>query len=200
MFRLPGSRLLVIGLVATGLVAPLGASWLAAAADAPSAFGRSTVPIAERSDEGDWTGTWFYVSRSRKMALWIREEDGEIQLRLRVQGQKGNPDSFTTDWDGQAEYDVAGRHGRFSMSCDHKDGNTISGSWSWETRVRGSGRTETAQFTMFRTGLGRQLVWHVTNLGYEYSGDADEVPAATEFVWLFRKASRRQVLWNELPF
>jgi hypothetical protein len=200
MFRLPGLRLLVIGLVAPGLVVTVAAPGLAADSDAPGSFGRSTVPVPERSDEGDWDGTWFYVSRARKMALWIREDDGEIRLRLRVQGQKGDPESFTTDWDGQAEYDVAGRHGRFSMSFDTKDQNTIAGSWDWETRVRGSGRTETAQFTMFRTGLGRQLIFHVTNVGYEYQGDSDAVSPAREFVWVFRKASRRQVLWNELPF
>jgi hypothetical protein len=200
MSPVPGLRPLVVLLVLAGLLLPLAPAGLAADPEVSTVYGRSAVPVPERTDEGEWSGTWFYVSRSRKMALWIRQEDGEIRLRLRLQGQGSDPDSFTTDWDGQAEYDLAGRSGRFSMSFDRKDENTISGSWIWETRVRGAGRVETARFTMYRIALGRQLVWHVTDIDYEHRGRAEQVPAAGEFVWLFRKASRRQVLWNELPF
>lgn len=200
MFTVPGVRKAGIALVCSILLGGLAATGLPADQAGPDRFGRSTLSAPDRTDEGDWFGTWFYASRVRKMALWIRDDDGKTRVRLRLQGQKGDPESFITDWDGQAEYDVAGRHGRFSMSIDSVDANTISGSWIWDVQTRSAGRTETADFTMYRAGWGRQLVVKIENIQHEYRGDAASAPGADELVWLFRKASRREALWGELPF
>ena len=74
-------------------------------------YGRTKLSAPERSDEGDWYGTWYFVSRSRKMAVWFRDKDGVPQMRVRLQEQAQGLEGFSTDWEGQAEYSAAGLAG-----------------------------------------------------------------------------------------
>jgi hypothetical protein len=200
MSRATGLRKPCALLIASILLAGSSGMGLLADQASPGRFGRTKVSVPERTDQGDWYGTWFYVSRVRKMALWIRDDGGRIRVKLRLQGQKGDPESFITDWDGQAEYDIVGRHGRFSISFEEVDANTITGSWIWDVETKNAGRTETADFTLYRSAWGRQLVFKLENIQREYRGNTEPAPGAEELVWLFRKASRRQALWGELPF
>ncbi len=159
-----------------------------------SLYGRSTVKASDRSDAGDWAGTWFYVSKRRKMALWMRIEEGIPKFKLRV-NDKGN--NLTTDWDGQASYEARGKRGEFSMTVDQRDDRTISGSWVWTLGKPDHGWKTTADFTMYRTGHGRQLVMRVENWHREHAGRAQHLALQ---IWTFHKASRRQAVWGELPF
>lgn len=163
-------------------------------------YGRTTVRGAERTDAGDWIGTWYYVSRSRKMAVWIRDWRGELQFKLKVQSKGGGRESFTTDWGSRAEYDYLGMPARFGIHFDQFDQQTIAGGWLWELGDEAKGRRETLDFTMYRSGLGRQMVAIVRDFKRDYFG-MNAVPVSVELqVWLFTKASRRTVLWEELPF
>ncbi len=157
-------------------------------------FGRSKVKAPPRTDAGDWAGTWFYVNKRRKMALWMRIKQGTPELKLRVQ-EKGS--NVSTDWHGQASYQAQGKSGEFSMTVDQRDDTTISGNWVWTLGDQDKGWKETADFEMYRTGHGRQLVMRVENWQRETAGVLRQLDLQ---LWTFQKASRRQALWGELPF
>ena len=157
-------------------------------------FGRSTVRAPERTDAGDWAGTWYYVNKRRKMAFWMRIEDGTPKFKFRLQEQGKN---LLTDWDGQASYMVGGDPAEYSMILDQQDDKTISGRWVWTVGNEDRGWKETAEFTMYRTGHGRQLVMRILDWRRERSNQTEHVKYQ---VWSFRKASRGQALWGELPF
>ncbi len=166
-------------------------------------YGRTEVALPERSDAGNWQGTWYYSSRVQRMAMWMQDwEEGKPRLMLRMHAAQGiEGESFTTDWNGVAEYDYRGGHGSFRLEFEQADANTIAGRWVWETGRPSGGSRETAQFTIYRTGIGRDLVWHVRDLKSEAWGNGRPRPAAgAEMVWSFRKASRRHAMWSELAF
>lgn len=194
MFRVlgPGRLYLTLGLLVVLVVLSLPSG--AQETEHMTIYGRSTVKAGDRSDAGDWAGTWFYVNKKRKMALWMRVEEDSPSFKLRVQ-EKGN--NLTTDWDGQASYSAGGKQGNFSITVDQRDDKTISGSWVWTVGDQDVGRKETADFTMYRTGHGRQLVMRVENWRREHAGGTQRLALQ---LWTFRKASRRQALWGELPF
>jgi hypothetical protein len=189
-----------VALVASMLVVGLPASGPARAQSLPEIYGHETVDAPKPTEAGDWYGTWYYVSRARKMALWIREENGETRLKLQLRGQKGNPESFVTDWEGRAVYSIAGVHGKFILELDEKNADSLSGSWTWTLRSATGGQHETADVEIYRAGWGRQLVWNIENVKRRTEGDATPRSDLERIVWVFRKASRRQVLWSELPF
>ena len=71
----------------------------------PSPAPHRSVRIAERTDAGDWDGTWWYVSRDAKMALWIRTVDGVPELRFQY-ASKNAPEGFVTDWNDDGLLDI----------------------------------------------------------------------------------------------
>ena len=83
------------------------------------------------------------------------------------------------------------------MTVDQRDDATISGSWLWTVGKQDVGWKETADFTMYRTGHGRQLVMRIENWQTENPGGVRRLDLQ---LWTFQKASRRQALWGELPF
>jgi hypothetical protein len=200
MLRATRSRRRNVAVLGSVLIAGLSAPGYAPAQSRSQYVGRTAVTAPDRTDAGEWDGTWFYVTRARKMALWIRTEDGKPRMKLRLLGQSGGLESFTTDWDSQAEYQAADRRGAFTLKFDQRDENTITGSWTWNVQTKDAARDETADFTIYRAGWGRQLIWKIENLRQEFSGNATARGDAQHVVWLFRKASRREALWSELPF
>jgi hypothetical protein len=200
MLRVSVRRLLCAVAACSILIAALAMPG-PASAQSPSGYGtRTKVSIPDRTDAGAWYGTWYYVSRDRQMALWIRHEDGIPQVKMGLRELKRGGDSFTTDWNGLAEYGGPGKAGTFTLTFDEQDENTLNGSWVWETRTASGTRTETADVTIFRAGWGRQLVWKVTNVQMQFPGDDEPSSKGPDRVWTFRKASRREALWGELPF
>jgi hypothetical protein len=194
MLRVPFSgRLPLVLAVLTALFLPA----LCGAQEHMTMFGRTSVASAERTDAGDWDGTWVYVSKRRRIALWIRSGDGGPELKLRM-NEKGT--DILTDWEGHAEYVSRNRPGKFSLQVDQRDEDTISGRWIWRIGTDAAGRQETADFTMHRAGRGRRLVMRVENWSTENWGGFEEKYGLPLQVWSFQKASRRMALWGELPF
>jgi hypothetical protein len=175
---------------------------LAACAAAPIAAqgvtGREGFDLPPRSDAGNWTGTWYYVARDAKWALWIRDHDGRPELKLRYLNT-GNVESFETDWSGRAEYRFRDKPGKFTLGLRESDDKTIHGLWSWELGHGELRRTETARVTLYRSGDGRALVMNFEDLE-RYAGGAAGSLLTYPQVWTFRKASNNQRLWDELPF
>jgi len=181
---------LVLGLLSTARPAPAQSLM----------YGRTEVSAPERTDAGEWTGTWYYASRIRKMALWIREERGEVQIRLRLLGQAGSRESFVTDWNGRSEYVYAAKPASFALEIDESDENTVTGRWVWDLGTEELGRSETANVTIYRAGHGRQMVWAFKNFRHDYRGSDAQATELENVIWTFHKASRHQALWEELPF
>ena len=163
-------------------------------------IGKHTVESPDRTDAGDWEGTWYYVSRIRKMALWIRENDGEIKIKVRIEGAAGKSESVTTDWDSKGEFVQTGKPGSFRLEFDHTDADTISGRWIWDYGSPELGKSERAEFTMFRAGYGRQLVWQFKDFEHKNWGGERVSQRVDDVVWTLQKVSRREALWGELPF
>jgi hypothetical protein len=163
-------------------------------------FGKMAVTFPEPTEVGNWEGTWYYASRDQRMAMWMRDNDGQPTFILRVMGRAGSLESFTTNDEGRGEYDHVGKHGEFAYTLDRRDANTLSGRWTWVVQDEGGGTKENADFTIYRSGDGRQLVWKVQNMVREAWGNKHAPTGSNELVWTFMKASRRQVLWGELPF
>ena len=162
-------------------------------------FGTVTVDKPPATTDGDWKGTWYYVSRMRRMALWLREDNGVPQLMLQIQG-KGTGEALLTGWDGSVAYDLGGVPGAFRLTFTRRDADAIEGTWSWEWGNSVDGWRETADFSAYRSGDGRQLVWVMKNLEEQHWGTSEYALTQPEVAWIFQKASRREALWGELPF
>jgi len=157
------------------------------------------VPTPDRTDEGVFHGTWYYVTRDGDMALWIRSVDGQPELKVRFRA-KSTTESFETGWDGNVAYTLAGYPATFGIDLNHRDENTLAGSWQWEVKFSNSGRTENGKFILYRVGDGRHMVLKFSE--YERkTWKGEKMSARTGLpAWGFRKASKRIVLWDELPF
>ena len=179
-------------------------TWLLAAlpiAAQPSHdWGRKTVKIPERTEDGRWDGTWYYVNREEKMALWIRTIDDLPQVKFQYFGGPRN-EQFETDWEGKASYHNRGDPGSYTFQTNERDANVINGRLTWQFESGEFSRKDDGDVTMFRSGDGRRLAM-VFQEGYERRiQNNDQVTIfPRQQVWSFSKASRRLVLWDELPF
>ncbi len=160
---------------------------------------RSAVHIPDASTEGTWDGTWFHISRDHRVALWARTQDGKLELRLQY-FRIGRAEQFETDWATTASYDVDGAPGTFSLTVTEASDDQLEAKWDWRLQFADSGRFETADITIYRTGDGRQLVFLFEDFKRELHRGQDVQTASTRKTWTFRKASKRLILWDELPF
>jgi hypothetical protein len=179
---------------------------LAAAAFVPALadrgfYGRTGVFAGEPTTAGEWAGTWIYVSRDARMALWLRAgKDGAPEARLQYQSTAG-PETFETDWSGKANYYLSGQAATFEIRLARRERDEIEGRWEWLVDFGDSGRSETSDFRIYRVVDGRSLALEFKK-GYvkEVRRGAritrQEIPPVLSFV----KASRRLVLWDELPW
>jgi hypothetical protein len=162
-------------------------------------FGRSTLAIDEPTTEGVWEGTWLYVNRDIKLALWLRGSEGIPEYKLRYHRVSGPQEDFETDWAGGAQYTSREGSGKFDLSITSGDENALQATWLWDLQFTDSGKTENANLSITRTGDGRQIVFmfedYIISL---WRGQAkQEIPVNQ--VWNFIKVSKRLVLWDELP-
>lgn len=160
--------------------------------------GRKGFDLPPRTDAGDWAGTWYWVSRDAKLAVWIRLEEGRPELKLRY-FNTARAESFETDWNVQADYRFQGQPGKFSFELTQRDDKTIRGNWFWELGQGELRRLETARVTLYRSGDGRAMVMNFEDLERSVGGEAGAVLAYPQ-VWTLRKASNYERRWEELPF
>jgi hypothetical protein len=162
---------------------------------------KTTVLSPDRSDTGEWTGTWYYKTRTDKWALWIRETDGVPELKFQYQDYDQG-ENFISDWTALSRYAAKGKSGYFKIDFKRRDANVIEGDWFWQLgvpEVDSSVRTETATIEMYRALRGRQLVLRFHDFERIYEG-RKVYRLAAEQAWTFHKASRRLARWQELPF
>jgi len=169
---------------------------------AQDSMNRSTITsIArpERTDAGVFDGTWYYVQRDGRMALWARGNAGKLELKIRYQSAQGL-ESFETDLTTGADYDLSGKPARFSIEMSQADENTVEGHWFWEVKSRKASRLEEGDFTMYRAGDGRQLVMDFSSFQKKLTSQGRSGGYEGPLIWHFNKASKRLVRWEELPF
>lgn len=156
--------------------------------------------VPPRDDAGSWDGTWWYVNRESKIALWIRTENGVPQVKLRYMSTSW-PEGFETDWAGASEYITKIGPGKFQLTLEERDANTIKGKWDWTLKAEDSSRVEIGTFAMHRTNRGRQLAFVFDELVRlkRRAGKPDEGFTSAPSLTFF-KGSGRLVLWDELPF
>jgi hypothetical protein len=162
-------------------------------------FGRTGVGVPEPSDAGSWYGTWWYESRDYRMALWFREAGERPELSLQF-FRFGLGEGFRTDWNGEVEYLVKANPGTFHLDITEGDEIYLRGTWNWLVEFPASGRSETGEVTIYRIGDGRRLAVVFDNLVRVMWRGTERTEFPLNQVWTFRKASRRLVRWEELPF
>lgn len=164
-------------------------------------FGRSKILLPEPTDAGEWNGTWYYRNRDARFALWFRTAaDGSPEMKLQYLGLMLSPEGFVTDWKTRATYNVKDRVATFALDVRERGANRIEGTWDWKLALFDSGRFETAEITIYRAGDGRQLVMFFHNFNKTIKRGSAISSIDTDQAWTFRKASKRLVLFDELPF
>src|SRR5262245_59412641 len=164
------------------------------------AMGHSVVVVPQRTDAGRWDGTCVYANRDARYALWLRTTvEGRPEARLRYESTS-SPEKFETGWDGKAAYALSGQPVTFAMLFERADADTLAGTWNWDAEFGRSARKETGTFEAFGAGDGRALVLRFRS--YEKVVRKRDNVRKTEAlpIWTFRKVSKRQALWDELPF
>jgi hypothetical protein len=153
----------------------------------------------DTTTEGTFEGTWMYVNRDGHFAMWIRTKNGKKQVRLQFQSLAG-PEAFETDWDGKAVYYMAGQPVTFELKLASADAARMTGSWSWIAQLEHVVRKETADLVMYRTGYGRSLQMDFKNYAKTFARDGKDRTARVPTSWSWTKISKRELLWEELPF
>jgi hypothetical protein len=174
---------------------------LAAPAPSPAQVAQSQVTVPEDTGAGVWPGTYVYACRDFKIAFWVRERNGLPEFKARYLSVQ-TPESFETDWNGDASYFFSGQPGRFEMHFAKRNARRIEGTWHWTLESGERSRREEGTFAVFRSGYGRALVVHFDKLEREIrSGEKIRNYPLAPLVWTFWKVSKRSdVLWEELPF
>jgi len=197
-------RALVVSLLASTLVGGLAAAQQSEPPVVPNPteqftdWGRVTQTVPIPSNEGVWDGTWFYVSRDRRMALWFKTENGVPQVKLRYMSV-ASLEGFETDWEGKASYTVREATGNFSLGLKKRGADSIEGRWDWVLEAGKGARVEEGDFHMYRTGDGRYMAFYFDDLKRTVRGSKEGVASGAVSL-TFIKVSKRLVLWDELPF
>jgi hypothetical protein len=148
---------------------------------------------------GSFDGTWMYVNRDSRFALWARTKNGVTKVKVQFQSL-ANPEAFETDWDGKALYYLAGTPVTFEFKLGECNANQILGSWSWVLESDRRSRRETADVVINRTGFGRTLLMDFQNYKKVTTRDGQDSTMAVPVAWTWTKISKRELLWDELPF
>jgi hypothetical protein len=187
------------GVAALALLLLVGALAAPGATSAQDHWKRTSISIPDSTAAGEWDGTWWYVNRDAKLALWIQTVDGKPQVKVQFENLKAI-ENFTSDWSGIARYTTHNGAGNFALKLSEADANTIKADWDWTFVVGRSTRQERGKVTIFRSGTGRQLVVRFDSFEF-YIGPVDEIRwQKADQALTFRKASKRQIRWEELPF
>jgi hypothetical protein len=160
---------------------------------------RVGVRGGEPTKAGTFDGTWMYTNRDAHYALWIRTKDGKPQVRLQYQSL-ANPEAFETDWAGRASYYMAGKPASFSLLLDSADTDALSGRWEWELSTGSSARHESAGVRIQRTGYGRTLAMDFKDYQRTITSGPRGNVLKGPMTWTWVKVSKRELLWDELPW
>jgi hypothetical protein len=168
--------------------------------DLPSASAdRTLIDKAEPTTAGTFEGTWLYVNRDSRFALWSRVKNGTPQVKVQYQSL-ASPEAFETDWDGKALYFLGGNPVTFELKLGPSTSDRIVGRWFWELKVGEARRLETADIVVHRTHYGRTLLMDFQNYEKTITKGGQDKVSKLPMVWSWIKISKRELIWDELPF
>jgi predicted small secreted protein len=148
---------------------------------------------------GTFDGTWMYVNHDARFAMWIRTKDGKPQVRIQFQSL-ASPEAFETDWDGKSVYYMAGKAITFDLKLTRTDPARLTGSWSWIAQLDNAARKETADVSIYRTGYGHTLNMDFDNYAMAITRGGVSKTMRVPTTWSWTKVSKREILWQEMPF
>jgi len=164
-------------------------------------YGRTSVLLPPQTDSGSFDGTWFYVNRDLRIAMWMQTVDGKVQAKFQIL-RTGMNETFSTGWDGRATYNpgVGNGEGSFRLDLAKTTADRLEGTWEWALRFHDSSRVETSEVAFYRSADGRQMTMHFPTYKLEIARYEDVSTWEVPQLWTFRKISRRHLLWDEMPF
>lgn len=155
--------------------------------------------IPAKTEEGIFTGTWYYIDREKRFAFFIKEEDGYNLLKIRWKMRGG--EEFETDWNGKCQYMYKGYEGKANLVISNPgDKNELKGEWEWTYSTDTITRIERSKFTLYRAEDGRKLVWMLPDFERVIQNGDQSKKYSYEDLHIFRKASDRIVDWEDIPF
>ncbi len=157
------------------------------------------ITKADPVTAGAFDGTWMYMNRDGRWALWIRTKDGVPQARMQYQSL-ASPEAFETDWDGKARYYLGGNPVTFDLKVGKSGKDQILATWDWLLTIDTSARHEKADIVIYRTGYGRTLLMDFQNYDRTITRFGKDTVTRTPVNWTWNKISKRELLWDELPF
>jgi hypothetical protein len=157
------------------------------------------IKKAEPTTAGSFDGTWLYVNRDARYAMWIRTKDGVPQVKVQYQSL-ASPEAFETDWEGKALYYLAGSPVTYELKLGKSSGDQITGTWNWNLVIDGARRQETADLVVYRTATGRSLLMDFQNYQKIVTQRGTDKTYRYPVAWTWAKISKRELLWDELPF
>lgn len=187
---------LVTGFLVLSLV--LGPSLLSAG-QGWADYGKTAVARGTPTSAGQWDGSWVYVSRDDRFALFMRTVGGKPEAKLQYQSL-AHPEAFETDWNGKSTYYLAGHTAIFDLAITSRTKDRIEGTWNWQVEFADSGRSETGKFKMYRIDNGRKLMIAFDSFERQIRRGTELQRFPSTPAIGFTKASKRVVLWDELPF
>ena len=187
----------------------LAAATLAGCAIAFSAEEKTNLPgpgtdiqaimKSDPTNAGSFDGSWMYVNRDSRFAMWIRTKNGKRQVRLQYQSL-ASPEAFETDWDGKSIYYMGGKPVTFELKLTDQTADKLSGSWAWVLKFETSGRVETADVVLYRTMYGHTMNMDFNNYAKTLTRSGVDRTVKVPTSWSWTKVSKREILWQEMPF
>lgn len=155
--------------------------------------------IPTPTEQGIFTGTWFYIDRNMRFVFFIKEEDGIHKIKIRW--EMGNDESFETDWDGKCLYKFRGYDGIVNLEISNpNDRNNLKGKWKWQYLTDTVERVEQSEIEIYRSENGRKLVWLLPDFERIIKKGDNSRRYAYENMHILRKVSDRIIDWEDIPF
>lgn len=189
--RVAGSMVLALALALGTSLLFAGQEW--------SEYGKTSVARGTPTLKGEWDGSWVFVSRDDRFALFMRTKNGNPEAKLQYQSL-AHPEAFDTDWNGKSTYYLAGHTANFDLNLTKRTKDEIEGTWTWQVDFADSGRSEIGKFKMFRIDNGRKLMIAFDTYERQIRRGQELKRFPSTPALSFVKASKRIVLWDELPF
>jgi hypothetical protein len=169
-------------------------------------IGKLEVPPA--TERGSFTGTWYRVQPGQRQALQVREAPGGEGYELRLYWRGGEGFEVDTGWSPRHEFVYRGFPGLIVLEPRELGDGRFVLEWRREQEgARGSKMVETGDVEIFRVEDGRKLVWLQRPLHRKVTVAEPMAPhelkpheEEDERIWIMRKATRRLVPWDEIPW
>ncbi len=173
------------------------------------AFGLAAtrVPPPPTSD-GEFEGTWYREEPGQKQMLQLRRAAGSQRWELRFVWETHEKFFADTGWQTHHEFAFKGLPGTFDLELDPASNNNRVLLHYSRTQAGGhdSKLVESGDTQIYRTTDGHSLAWvqalhTVVNVGEPIAPYQEDGAVKDEQrVWIFMKASRRMLQWDEVPW